>query len=108
MLAALTAILLFVSGGMKLRSSRRLGLGIGPLPIAEVATGLLIGMAGMASAVGGFTLPRWSIPVAIVFVLVSTAHHATRLSERRQRRAETEGGRLASHVRYFSGDDDST
>jgi hypothetical protein len=107
-LATITAILLVVSGGMKLRSSRRLGLGIGLMPVVELVFGLLIGMAGLAAAVGSFPLPRWSIPVAVLLVLVSTGHHASRLSERRRSRAETEGGRLASHVRYFSGDDDST
>lgn len=108
LLATITAALLVFSGGMKLRSSRRLGLGIGLLPIAELLVGLLIGMAGLAAAVGGFALPRLSLAAAVLLVLVSTGHHASRLSERRRSRAETEGGRLASHVRYFSGDDDST
>lgn len=107
-LATLTAILLFVSGGLKIRSSRRLGLGMGLMPLAEVVLGLVVGMAGMAATVGGVSLPRWSIPIAVLLVLVSTGHHATRLSERRRRRAETEGGRLQTHLEYFSGDGDST
>lgn len=107
-LATLTAILLFISGGLKLRSSRRVGLGIAPLPLIEIVVGLLVGMAGMAAAAAGTTLPRWSLPVALLLLLVSTGHHATRLGEHRRRRAETEGGRLRTHLEYFSGDGDST
>lgn len=107
-LATLTAILLFVSGGLKVRSSRRIGLGIGPLPLAEIVVGLFIGMGGMAAAASGVALPRWSLPVAILLVLVSTAHHASRLGAHRKRRAETEGGRLQTHLQYFSGDGEST
>ncbi len=107
-LATLTAVLLFMSGGLKIRSARRVGLGIGLLPLAEVAVGLLVGLAGMAVAASGATLPRWSLPVAILLLLGSTAHHGSRLAERRRQRAETEGGRLRTHLEYFSGDGDST
>jgi hypothetical protein len=43
---------------------------------------------------------RWLVPTAVVLLLTSSFQHGLRLGAHRRRRSDTEGGRLASYIRY--------
>ncbi len=100
-----TAALVAVSAGLKLRSTARVGLGLAPLALLEMAMAVALGVLVLPSPLSGTAVERWSVPVAIVVLVVSSVDHAFRLRRYRRARAESEGGRLATYVRYLSETD---
>lgn len=101
-----TAALVAVSGGLKLRSTNRVGLGFAPLALLEMAVAMGLALTILPSPLTGTTVERWSVPVAILIVIVSSIDHFVRLRRYRKARAESEGGRLATYVKYLSEMDD--
>ena len=68
----------------------------------EVALVRLLAALILPSPMSGTALVRWSVPAAILLLVVSSVDHAVRLRAYRQARAESEGGRLATYVKYLS------
>lgn len=101
-----TAALVAVSGGLKLRSTNRVGLGFAPLALLEMVVAMGLALMILPSPVTGTAVVRWSVPMAIVIVIVSSIDHFLRLRRYRKARADSEGGRLATYVRYLSEMDD--
>lgn len=97
-----TAALVAVSGGLKLRSTSRVGLGLAPLAILEMVAALCLALLVLPSPLSGTAVERWSVPAAISILIVSSIDHAVRLRAHRRARSETEGGRLATYVKYLS------
>ncbi|MEM7414719.1 MAG: hypothetical protein AAF389_04420 [Gemmatimonadota bacterium] len=97
-----TALLLLVSGALKVRSGRRVGTGFSPLVLGELLLGALILVVAATSALSVELIPRWLLPVGVGLVFVSTAEHASRLKKRRLAREESEAGRLHAYVKYLS------
>lgn len=97
-----TAALVAVSGGLKLRSTSRVGLGVRPLALLELLSALILAGLILPSPLSGSALVRWSVPVAILLLVVSSVDHALRLRAYHRSRAESEGGRLATYVKYLS------
>lgn len=103
-LAFLLAALLVTSSVVKIRSGQRVGLGLLPGTLLELAGALAL--AGGAVATG--SLPGWAVALALVLFFASSVHHVGRLRDLRRRREESEGGRLAAYVKYLSASDGST
>jgi len=101
-----TAGLVAVSAGLKLRSTMRIGLGMSPLALVELAGGLALAALILPSPLSGTVVVRWSVPIAILVLIVSSVDHALRLRAYRRARKESEGGRLATYVKYLSEMDD--
>lgn len=97
-----TALLLLVSGALKIRSGRRVGTGFSPLVLAELLLGVVVLGIAATGALASGVVPRWLLPVAVGLVFVSTAEHASRLKKRRLAREESEAGRLQAYVNYLS------
>ena len=97
-----TALLLIVSGGLKVRSGMRVGTGFSPFAALEVVWGLGLLAVALAGAQATALVPRWLVPSGVLFVFVSTAEHARRLRVRREARERTEAGRLEAYVQYLS------
>ena len=97
-----TAAFIAVSGGLKLRSTARAGLGYSPLAVLEMATALGLALLVLPGPLTGTEVERWAVPVGVVILVVSSVEHALRLRAYRRSRAETEGGRLATYVKYLS------
>ena len=97
-----TAAFVAVSGGLKLRSTARMGLGYSPLALLEMLVAGALALMVLPNPLSGTAVERWAVPVAIVVLVVSSVEHAFRLRAYRRSRAETEGGRLATYVRYLS------
>lgn len=100
-LLALTAILLLVSGVVKLRAAARAEMGLhlfsllellcGVLLFAIMATASLTGEQGLAVVIG-----------ATALIVVSSFHLGARLKHQRRIRDLTEGRRLENYLKYFS------
>jgi len=101
-LLVVAAALLALSGGLKLRSTLQIGLGVAPLGFLELVFALLLATMIVPNVLTGTRIERWSVPVAIVVMIASSVDHWFRLRAYHRRRAETEGGRLASYVRYLA------
>lgn len=97
-----TAAMLALSGGLKLRSTSRIGLGLAPLALLEMLAAILLGAMILPNALTGTPIERWSVPGAILVLIGSSVDHWYRLRAYHRRRAESEGGRLASYVRYLA------
>jgi len=110
-LLILTSFLLAVSGALKIRSTTRVGLGVTLGPVIELAVALALGLLSLGVGAGS-PLVRWAVPAAVLVLIGSSARHAVRLSAHRRQREESEGGRLASYLRYREsidrGSDDET
>jgi hypothetical protein len=102
-LVFIAAALLLISGLLKVRSGARVGVGFSPFAIGEVLAGAALGAGAGMGALGMDVLPRWAVPFAVALLLFSTTEHGLRLRSHRKSRIETEGGRLAAHVKYLSG-----
>ena len=105
-LLLMTSVLLLLSGAIKIRSGARAGPRIPILALLE----LLSGAAGGVVAVAGFGASGaapWLVPWGVFLVVVSSTIFAVRLSAHGRHRAETEGGRLATYVKYLSKPHDS-
>jgi hypothetical protein len=98
-LLILTSAMLAVSGAVKLRTTSRVGLGLAPLALLEIAVAVLLTISAVPGAPGARQV-RWLVPTAVALLLTSSVQHGLRLGAYRSRRSETEGGRLASYVRY--------
>jgi hypothetical protein len=99
-LLAITAMLLLVSGLVKLRAVARVGLGIGILPLAEV----LVGLALLALAIAGppgAPVGLGAILLAVLLLLGSSFQVGTSLGRLRRARERSEGARLMTYVRYL-------
>lgn len=97
-----TALLLIVSGALKVRSGMRVGTGFSPFAAVELVLGLALLAAAFTGDLAATLLPRWLIPSGVLLVFVSTAEHARRLRRRREARERTEAGRLEAYVQYLS------
>lgn len=97
-----SAALVAVSGGLKLRSTSRVGLGMRPLALVELVSALVLAALILPSHFSGTAMVRWAVPAAILLLVVSSVDHALQLREYRHARAESEGGRLATYVKYLS------
>ncbi|MDA0329906.1 MAG: hypothetical protein O2958_12975 [Gemmatimonadetes bacterium] len=102
LLLFLTGAMLAVSGGVKLKAMSKAGLGLAPLALLEMIAA--VALAG-SSVSDTFAVPgmRWAVPLGVLLLLVSSVSHALRLKQHRQRRAETEGGRLQNFLKYSGG-----
>lgn len=98
----LTAALVALSAGLKLRSTSRVGLGLAPLAMLEMATAMGLAVLVLPSPLSGTAVERWAVPVAVAILVVASIDHALRLRAYRSARAESEGGRLATYVKYLS------
>lgn len=96
-ITVVTALLLLLSGGLKVRSGMRVGVGFSPLAAVEVVAGLAFLVAAMPGLLQG-GLPRWALPIGVVLVFGSTAEHMLRLRRRRRFREESEAGRLQAYL----------
>ena len=101
-LLLVTAAFVAMSVGVKLRSTSRLGLGMRPLALLELVAALGLAALVLPSSPSGTTVVRWAVPAAILLVVVSSVDHALRLGARRRARADSEGGRLATYLKYLS------
>ena len=99
LLAYLMAMVLAVSGALKLRSATRLGIGILPGPVLEMGTALVFAAAPLLA----WRLPAWLFAGGIVLVVASSSRHALLLRTMRQHREASEARRLEAHVKYLSG-----
>jgi hypothetical protein len=106
LLSFLAAVLLVMSGALKIRSGRRFGVGFSPLAVVEIIAGVALAVLSARGALGAEGLPRWSVPAGVVLVLVSTTVHALKLRAERLQLAESEGGRLVAYVKYLSAGKD--
>ncbi|NNF13661.1 MAG: hypothetical protein HKN72_10570 [Gemmatimonadetes bacterium] len=97
-----TAALVAVSGGLKLRSTSRVGLGVRPLAFLELVSALGLAALILPNPLSGTAVVRWAVPAAILLLVVSSVDHALRLRAYRKARADSEGGRLATYVKYLS------
>ncbi|MDX1495001.1 MAG: hypothetical protein R3253_13115 [Longimicrobiales bacterium] len=97
-----TAALIAVSGGLKIRSTTRVGLGVSPFALLEVFLALGLAVMILPGPLSGTAVERWAVPVAIGVLVLSSIEHAFRLRAWRRARAESEGGRLATYVKYLS------
>jgi hypothetical protein len=102
-----TAALVAVSGGLKLRSTSRVGLGFAPLALFEMVVALALALLILPSPLTGTLVERWAVSVAILVVIVSSVDHGLRLRQYRMARAESEGGRLATYIKYLSDMDEA-
>lgn len=96
-LLVLAALLLLVSGLVKLRAGERVGLGIPVLALLEV----LVGLALVAFSFLGRMSPRQGLAAvlgAVALVLVSSVRQGLAMKARRQLREQTEGGRLQRYI----------
>jgi hypothetical protein len=107
LLSFLAALLLMTSGALKIRSGRRLGVGVSPLAALEVVAGVVLAALSVRNALGIDGPPRWAVPAGVLLVLISTAVHGQKLRAERLQRAESEGGRLVAYVKYLSAGKDS-
>jgi hypothetical protein len=102
-LIVITGVLLLASGAIKLRAGERVGMGLQPLPLAELVFALIV-FASVRTERAGL----WLVPGGILLVLASSALFLSRMRAFQRRRAETEAGRLATYLKYFAlGDEDS-
>ena len=103
-LLLITSALLLVSGAVKVRSALRAGLGVPILSMLELFVAVVLtalAVAGLGGASGGSRL----VPLGVALMLLSSAHFAMRASGLRRGRAESEGARLVTYVRFLSRTD---
>jgi len=99
---ALLSMIFAASALVKIRSGRRVSMGIGPGVIVEL--GVAVVVAAMPMFTGSLPLPL--VVGALAVSGIVSGLHITRLRALRQARADTEGGRLAAYVKYLSGSDE--
>ena len=107
-MAAITfaaALLLLVSGGMKVRSGMRVGVGFSPLALVEVVAGFLF-LAGALPGALAAVFPRWALPLGIVLIFASTGEHWLRLKRGREFRERSEAGRLRAFLKVNASPDE--
>jgi hypothetical protein len=103
----MTGVLLLVSGGVKVRSGLRAGMGVQPLTYLELLASVLwcfAAGAGLGTSPAGI----WFVPAGVLLVLASSVLSSMRMTEYRRRRVESEGSRLESYVKHLSGTADSS
>ena len=103
-LLMVTGALLLVSGLVKVRAGSRAGIGVPPLVWLELLSAVASGMLAIAGAAAASTI-AWFVPLSVLLVLVSSGVFAARVRAAGLRRAQTEGGRLATYVKYLSHSD---
>lgn len=100
-LLAITAILLLVSGTMKLRAAGRAKLGLHLFSLLEIMFGglvLFLMISSPLTASQGF-----GVTVAgTTLIIISSLHLGSRLRHQRRIRDLSEGRRLENYVKYFS------
>lgn len=105
LLFVLTALLLLVSGLVKLHAAGRVGLGVTVLPLVEVVAGLAL----LASAVFAWHPPGNTglmlVTGAVLLIVVSSTWIGRAISRRWRAREESEGARLVRYVKYLSRQD---
>lgn len=100
-LLALTAVLLLVSGAVKLRAAARAKVGLHLFSLLEILAGALLFLVMMAVPLAG----EQGLAVATgatLLIVVSSVHLGSRLRHQRHLRDLTEGRRLESYVKYMS------
>lgn len=101
----IAAVTLVASSFMKLRATTKLGQGMAPLTLLEMVAALLLTLLMIPGPFTGTAVARWSVPVGMLLLVVSTLDHSARLGRHRKLRADTEAGRLERYVKYMSGGD---
>lgn len=102
LLLIMAALLLLVSGLVKLHAGGRAGLGVTVLPLVETVAGLaLLAPVAFAWRPG----PHTGLAIvlcAVVLVLSSSLWVGAAIARRRHSREESEGARLVTYVKYLS------
>jgi hypothetical protein len=106
-LLVMTGVLLLVSGGVKVRSGLRAGLGVQPLTHLELLASVVWCFAA-GGGLGASGAGIWFVPAGVLLVLASSVLFSLRMTEYRRRRAESEGSRLENYVNYLSGTADTS
>jgi hypothetical protein len=101
LLAYLMAMVLAISGALKLRSATRLGIGILPGPVLELFAALLLAAAPLMA----WGLPAWLLVGGIVLLVASSTHHGLLLRAARRGREASEARRLEAHLKYPKSSD---
>ena len=100
-LIALTAVLLLVSGVVKLRAAARAEVGLHLFSLLEILFGvLLFPVTAAMPLTGGQGLA--TVTGATALIVVSSFHLGARLKHQRRIRDLTEGRRLENYLKYFS------
>ncbi len=103
-LLLVTSVLLLASGAVKVRSALRAGLGVPILSMLELFVAVVLtalAVTGFGDASPGTRL----VPLGVALMLVSSATFARGASGLRRGRAESEGARLVTHVKFLSRTD---
>lgn len=100
-LVAITALLLFISGGVKLRAVARVGMGVAVLPLVEVVAGFVL-LALVVVGPPSASLGLGAIVAAVLLLLGSSFQVGSALGNLRRARERSEGARLRTYVRYLS------
>ena len=103
-LLLITSALLLVSGAVKVRAALRAGLGVQILSLLELFVAVVLtalAVAGLGGASGGSRL----VPLGVALMLMSSANFAMRVRGVRRGRAELEGARLVTYVKFLSRTD---
>ena len=106
-LLVFAGVMLAVSGVLKVRGSERSGLGLSPFALLELGAAVGLMFLALPGSDRAGMLVRWSVPCAVVLLVISSIDHGRRLGVQRRHREDTEGGRLVRHVRYTSDDSDA-
>ncbi|MDZ7781192.1 MAG: hypothetical protein U5R14_14850 [Gemmatimonadota bacterium] len=103
-LPLLLALLLLVSGTVKLRAGKRARLGTHLPSILEVVVGTFLGFLAVTAS---FTPPLglWGSVGAAALAVGSSWHLGRHLADQRARRQRTEGHRLQAYVRHLADQD---
>ena len=101
-LLVITALLLLVSGLVKLHAAGRVGLGVTVLPLVEIVAGLGL-LAPLMFA--WRPAPRAGLFIVcggVLLVLASSGWIGLSMARKRRSRDASEGARLATYVKYLS------
>lgn len=100
----LAALLLLVSGVVKVKAAERVGMGLPILPLIELVAGLAIFGVSFTKTFTpgqGFAV----VVAAVALVLGSSIHVGMGIRRRQRLRTRSEGTRLANYVQYLSRHD---
>lgn len=99
-LLVVTAVLLLVSGVVKLRAGERAGLGLHLLSVLEVLAGF--GLAGVSfTSLVTPALGLGMVLASVALVLVASLHMWMQLKGAVRKRELSEGARLRTYVEYL-------
>lgn len=103
-LPLLLALLLLLSGVVKLRAGRRAHLGSHLPSLLELVVGAVFGLLAVTGSVTP-ALGLWGSVGAGALLVASSVHLGRYLAAERRRRERTEGHRLEAYVRHLTDRD---